>query len=57
MICDKAGALGLNISLEFIPFGGIPTLASAVRLVEAVDRPNLGIVLDVWHWVRQPRRS
>lgn len=54
VICDKAAALGLNISLEFIPFGGIPTLASAVRLVEAVDRPNLGIVLDVWHWVRQP---
>lgn len=53
-LCDRAGERGLGVSLEFIPFGGIPTVATALRLIEAADRENLGLVLDVWHWSRQP---
>ncbi len=30
------------------------TLDEAVQLVEAVDRPNFGLVLDVWHIWREP---
>jgi sugar phosphate isomerase/epimerase len=52
-LCDRAGERGLDISLEFLPFGGILTIAAALRLIEAADRENLGLVLDVWHWSRQ----
>jgi sugar phosphate isomerase/epimerase len=53
-LCDLAADRGLAISLEFMPFSGVPTIADAVRLVEAADRENLGFVLDTWHWTRQP---
>ena len=53
-LCDLASERGLAISLEFLPFGGVPGLASAVRLLEATNRDNLGLVIDTWHWFRQP---
>jgi sugar phosphate isomerase/epimerase len=53
-LCDLAAERGMTISLEFLPFTGIPTIADAVRLVDAADRDNLGFVLDTWHWFRQP---
>ena len=54
ILCDLAAERGITISLEFLPFTGIPTIADAVRLVDAADRENLGFVLDTWHWFRQP---
>jgi len=54
VLCDLAAERGVAISLEFLPFSGIPTIADAVRLVDAADRENLGFVLDTWHWFRQP---
>lgn len=52
--CDLAAEQGLRISFEFLPWTAIPTLASALELFEAVDRGNLGLVFDTWHWFRQP---
>ena len=51
-VCDIAGEHGLNVDLEFLPFGGIPDLASAWAIVEAADRPNGGLTLDSWHFFR-----
>ncbi|OAA27715.1 sugar phosphate isomerase/epimerase [Frankia sp. EI5c] len=53
-LCDLAAERGLRISFEFLPWSVIPTLAAALRLLDAVDRENLGLVLDMWHWFRQP---
>lgn len=53
-LCDLAADRGLAISVEFLPWTGLPSLAAAVRLLDAADRENLGLVLDAWHWVRQP---
>ncbi|WP_026311160.1 sugar phosphate isomerase/epimerase family protein [Parafrankia elaeagni] len=53
-LCDLAAERGLRISYEFIPWSVVPTLADALRLLDAVDRPNLGLVLDTWHLFRQP---
>jgi sugar phosphate isomerase/epimerase len=53
-LCDLAADRGLAVSVEFLPWTGLPTLASAVGLIEAADRDNLGLVLDAWHWFRQP---
>lgn len=53
-LCDLAADRGLKVSFEYMPFTGVATTASIVQLLEAVDRDNLGIVLDTWHWFRQP---
>jgi len=51
-LCDRAAAHGLLVALEFLPWSGIPDIAAAAALVEAVGRANAGINLDAWHWFR-----
>ena len=53
-VCDLAAERDISISVEFLPWSGIPDLATVIRLFDAVDRPNLGLMLDTWHWFRQP---
>ncbi len=48
-----AADVGAQVCLEFLPWSGIPDLASAWSLVEPLG-PGAGILLDSWHWVRQP---
>jgi sugar phosphate isomerase/epimerase len=55
-LCDLAADRGLRISFEFLPWSGVPSLRHAVDLVELVDRDNLRLTLDSWHWARQPGR-
>jgi sugar phosphate isomerase/epimerase len=43
---------GLTLNIEFLPGSGVPDLTATARLIEAVDRPNLGIILDPWWWGR-----
>lgn len=50
--CDRAADLGMRCDVEFIPLWGLPDLASAMKLLDAVDRPNSGIVFDFWHFFR-----
>ncbi|MFD9337669.1 sugar phosphate isomerase/epimerase family protein [Streptomyces sp. NPDC060028] len=49
-LCERAGEL--RIALEYMPFGAVPDLPTAWELVRRTARPNAGLVLDVWHWVR-----
>jgi len=53
-LCDLAATRGVRVGLEFLPWSAIADLRSAWALVQRVARPNLGIVLDTWHWQRQP---
>jgi sugar phosphate isomerase/epimerase len=53
-LCDLAADRGLSVSFEFLPWSAVPTIAAAIRLIDSVDRQNLGLVLDTWHWTRQP---
>jgi sugar phosphate isomerase/epimerase len=53
-LCDLAADRGLRISFEFLPFTGVAGIRSVAQLLEATDRENLGIVLDLWHWARSP---
>ena len=50
--CERAARAGIAVALEFLPGTGIPDLERALRIVEAVGAPNLGITLDTWHWAR-----
>lgn len=47
-VADAGGA----VCVEFLPWSGIPDLATAWQLVEPVE--GVGLLLDTWHWVRQP---
>lgn len=51
-ICDRAGQSGLLVHIEFLPFGGIPDLKSAWRIVADAGRPNGGLTIDCWHLFR-----
>ena len=51
-ICDRAAGLGMQVQLEFMPFSGIPDLATAWDLIQRADRPNAGLTFDTWHYHR-----
>jgi sugar phosphate isomerase/epimerase len=53
-LCERAGANGLKVSLEFIPLYAIPDLTTAWQIVQASGAANGGICLDWMHWQRQP---
>jgi sugar phosphate isomerase/epimerase len=53
-VAKVAAECNIKIALEFTPWSGVPDLATAWRLVSVTDEPNLGLVLDAWHWQRQP---
>ena len=45
-LCDRAGEL--TIALEFMPYSGVPDLATAWRILQEADRPNSALIIDVW---------
>jgi sugar phosphate isomerase/epimerase len=51
-LCDRAAGHALKVSVEFLPWSGIGSLAQAQDLVTAVDHPNFGINIDTWHHFR-----
>ena len=40
------------MSLEFLPWSGIPDLPTAWQIVESCGRDNAGLMIDGWHWFR-----
>jgi sugar phosphate isomerase/epimerase len=52
-VVDAASSVGAQVCVEFLPWSGIPDLATAWELVEPLGS-GAGILLDTWHWVRQP---
>lgn len=51
-LCDRAADHGVVVGLEFLPFTNIYDANDALRIVEAADRPNGGVCVDIWHHVR-----
>lgn len=51
-LCERAG--DLIIGLEFMPYSGVPDLATAWRVVKAVNRENAMLICDTWHWASKP---
>jgi len=48
-LCDRAAGAGLQVALEFVPWMGIDSLATAWNVVRTADRRNGGLLVDVWH--------
>jgi sugar phosphate isomerase/epimerase len=51
-LADQARDSGTRVSIEIMAGSNISNLTRALEIVEAADRPNAGILLDVWHIVR-----
>jgi sugar phosphate isomerase/epimerase len=49
-LCDRAERQGLWVDLEFMPFWGLPDLASAWAIVDGAKRKNAGKMVDTWHF-------
>ncbi|MBF0011108.1 sugar phosphate isomerase/epimerase [Enterococcus casseliflavus] len=49
-LCTRAKEL--VIGLEFMPYSGVPDLASAWNIVKEADCDNGMLILDTWHWAR-----
>jgi sugar phosphate isomerase/epimerase len=52
-LVDAATSVGARVCLEFLPGTAVPDLATAWSLMEPLG-PAAGILLDTWHWTRQP---
>jgi sugar phosphate isomerase/epimerase len=51
-LCERAGAHGLRLLLEFMPEGSVPDLATALTIVRATGAVNLAVMFDTWHFFR-----
>ena len=55
-LSDLASAHGLRAMLEFFPWTVVSDLGVARKVVEAADRPALGILVDTLHFDRSASR-
>jgi sugar phosphate isomerase/epimerase len=53
-LCERARAYDIKVSIEFIPWYGIPDLDTAWQIVRESGASNGGLCIDLMHWHRQP---
>ena len=53
-VADRAAEHGLLITLEYLPWSGIPDAATALAIVERSGRANATLMVDTWHSFRGP---
>ncbi|HKJ25236.1 MAG TPA: sugar phosphate isomerase/epimerase [Myxococcota bacterium] len=53
-VCDRAAERGLLVTLEYLPWSGIPDAATALDVVERAGRANGTVMVDAWHTLRGP---
>jgi len=51
-VCERAAAHGLLVTLEFLPWSGIPDAAAALEIVRRADHPAATVMVDTWHHFR-----
>lgn len=51
-VCAMAARYGLQVDLEFMPWSGISSVASAVSVVTAAAQPNGQVLIDALHLSR-----
>ena len=53
-VCDRAREHGLLVTLEYLPWSGIPDAATALAIIERTGRANAALMFDTWHTFRGP---
>ena len=51
-LCDLAASLGIVVNLEFATWSNLPDLQGAKELIQAVNHPNLALLVDTIHFYR-----
>ena len=51
-LCSLAETGSINICLEFMKFTSVKSLSDALEVIQLIDAPNIGILLDLLHVVR-----
>jgi sugar phosphate isomerase/epimerase len=51
-LCDEAAPFGLSCDIEPMPWSAVPDVATAHRVLTAVQRPNVGVLVDALHFGR-----
>lgn len=51
-VCDRAREHGLLVTLEYLPWSGIPDAKTALAIVERTGRANATLMVDTWHTFR-----
>jgi sugar phosphate isomerase/epimerase len=51
-LCDRAASQQLLVHIEYFPFSGIADLHTALAVAREANRPNGGVMVDVWHHTR-----
>ena len=54
-VCERAAQHDVLVALEFLPWSGIPDLATALDVVRRSDSANAGVLIDAWHYFRGNR--
>ncbi len=49
---EAAAPYGITPNLEFMPWTGVPDLATAARVLQDAGHENLGLLVDMIHWAR-----
>jgi sugar phosphate isomerase/epimerase len=50
--CETAATYGLTSDLEFMPWTYVPDLPAAKRIIEKINHPGAGILVDALHFDR-----
>jgi sugar phosphate isomerase/epimerase len=50
--CEAARPYGLTADLEFMPWTSVPNLKQAIGIVNEVNQPNAGLLVDALHFDR-----
>jgi sugar phosphate isomerase/epimerase len=53
-VADRAAEVDVAICVEFLPWSGIPDITTCWEILRRTEQPNVGVLLDSWHWHRQP---
>lgn len=48
-LCNDASEYGLRIALEFVAFGNVPDVKTAMQIIDGAGCANAGLVVDVGH--------
>ncbi len=51
-LCDFGAKIGVTINLEFVTWADVGTLRDAVKIIQAVNQPNCGLLIDTLHFSR-----
>lgn len=51
-LCSDAATYGIDVSLEFMPYSAVRTVADAADVLEAVGAANLDVLVDALHLAR-----